>query len=123
MSKITSLHPDAGPDDYATPLLVLGWDTGAESGNIIHTLLDGTPVVSLQAAGLRRGTMRLLFDAADHTAALAAFELHRQPARFELAESINPAQAVRYVLDGRLQLELTENARRWVLSVPYQEVL
>ena len=120
-----SVSIQSGPDPvrtYANPLLVLGWETSADSGNILHKLLDGTIVPSLAPAGMRRGTMRLLFDAGDHQAALAAFELHRQRARFELHGSPNPAQAVRYVLDGQMQLALSDNAKRWVLSVPYQEV-
>lgn len=109
-------------DTTMTPELVLGYDWSAPSRNIVHPLLGGVAVaVTLRRAGLRRGTMRMLFLTED--GAMSAFYQHRQPTRFYFEDSERESVSINYVVDGDVRCELDPITReRWVVSVDYQGV-
>lgn len=106
-----------------TPELVLGYDWSAPSRNIVHPLLGGAAIaVTLRRAGLRRGTMKLLFLTQDE--ALSAFYQHRLPTRFYFEDTDRGVEvSMSYVVDGDVTCELDPITReRWIVSVAYQAV-
>lgn len=123
MATITRIHPDAVAGDTTTPELVLGWEAEFEGGNVFHKLLGGAVVATLAAGGPRAGTLELLYDVADQTAAGHAHALHQLVGRFQLAGMERPWQNLTYAVDGRPRITLTPDAKRWVVRVPYQELL
>lgn len=110
----TTIHPEQ----------VLGYESARPGGNLVHTILDGSIAVSLRPAGLRTGTLELLFPL--EADAAAAEELHRTAASFTLTEPDRPTIAMSYVLadGGELGRALDDETRdHWVVSVDFQEVL
>lgn len=103
------------------PTLILGYETGRESRNVVHDLIGGGIAVALVAPRPRSGDLRLFYPAeADAWAALA---LHSHESTFSLTDSDRPGVGMTYVANGRIALALDDQTRtRWVVTVPYQEV-
>lgn len=112
-----------GTAEQIIPTLMLGWRQRRPSGNVIHDIL-GEPSVALtlRRAGLRTGELSLFF--ASREAAFAAEAAHAQPRIFTIADTDVPEAGMRYILpDGAgPQLEQDDSRRRWVVTIPYQEV-
>lgn len=107
-----------------TPLLVLGYQTNQTGRNVLHDILGRADFdVSLRTAGLRSGTLNLLFGT--EADAQAARVFHAAAARFTYTDTDVPSAGMVYVLDAaQMTLELDpDTQRKWTLAVPYQEVL
>lgn len=105
------------------PSLVLdGWQSEDEPQTIVHPILGSERVdITLRPARARTGTLRLLFW--DAAAAEAARVFHRAPALFYTFSDMVWLPAV-YVPNGPVRpAQRAENLKRWVLEVPFQEVL
>lgn len=104
-----------------TPTLVLGYESPSTSGNILHTLVNGTVKVSLVPDAPRAGTLKLLF--ASRSAAFAARALHAASGVFVLADPDVPEIGMHYVRRQEMSIALDPDTRLlWLLSVDYQEV-
>lgn len=107
-----------------TPIQVNGYQTARASRNVVHSIIGrADPDVSIQPAGLRRGTLELLFG--NVVDAAACSDLHAESAIFTYTDTDVPLVSMRYVLqDGAdLTTELDSDAGiSWVVKVPYQEV-
>ena len=106
-----------------TPLLVLGWSAARRSHSLVHPVLGRTdPDVTLRPAGMRTGTLTMLFaNAADAAAAEAVFAVAQ---RLTLADPDVAAVAMTFVVaEGDIAAVLDPETRvRWTLAVPFQEV-
>lgn len=105
------------------PQLVLGYKTTRQGKNLIHPIVNrADPDVTLAEAGLRTGTLELLF--LNLTDALAGELLHAGVGACQLEDTDLPGMNMFYVVDGAIGLALDEETRlRWVVSVDFQEVL
>jgi hypothetical protein len=104
------------------PLLVLmPYEYGNESRNVIHDLIGGGIVVSLVAPRPRSGSFDLLF--ADNAAAVAAAQLHREETTFTLTWPDLPTGAMTYVTSDSVSVRKDPvTLKRWIVTVGYQEV-
>jgi len=104
-----------------TPLLVNGWQTARPTRNVVHPIIDReAPEVTLRAAGLRVGTLEVVFGTlAD---ALGAEALHAQAAIITLDDPT--VGTMDYVAaGGDIEVELDSDTRRaWIVRVPFFEV-
>jgi hypothetical protein len=105
-----------------TPILVDGYTSTRESGNVVHTIIaSASPEVTLRAARLRTGTLVLLF--ATQAEALAAEALHALPVVLTLADPDVSGINMSYVAHGTIVVELDDQTRElWTVSVDFQEV-
>ena len=105
------------------PTQVDGYDPSIEVRNIVHTILGRPdPDVTFRAAGLRTGTLSLVFAAeADAWAAVAVL---RVPQVFTLTDVDVVVVNMSFVVaPGELRPTLDDATRAvWVVSVPFQEV-
>jgi hypothetical protein len=105
-----------------TPLVVDGYESGRESGNIVHRIIGvASPDVTFRPALLRAGTLRLVFPVEADADAAVAF--HAAGTVFAFEDSDRPSLAMSYVTSGRISCALDDETRDvWVVSVDYQEV-
>lgn len=107
-----------------SPIQVNGYETARASRNIVHVIIGrADPDVSIQPAGLRRGTLELLFG--NPVDAEACSDLHAESAVFTYTDSDVPGVSMRYVLQDGADLETaldSDAGISWVVKVPYQEV-
>lgn len=102
--------------------LVATFATEQQSRHIVHEILDGPPVFTLRPAGPRTGTLSLLFTT--EGAADDARDVHTLPAVFSYADTDRPSANMEYIVTGLLGVKLDpETAARWVLAVPFTEVI
>lgn len=105
-----------------TPELVLGYQASRASRNVIHSLLSGAEAVSIRPAGPRTGTLGLFF--LTEQEADAAEALHAASGVFTYTSPELPTTGMRYVTDGSIDVQLDPSTlTRWIVSVPYREVL
>lgn len=99
------------------------YDSSSEVRNQIHPIVGRADVeATLRPAGLRTGTMTLVFT--DRATAHTAAQAHRDVGVFHLADSDVPEASMSYVTTGAVQLTLDpETAREWLLRIGFQEVL
>lgn len=99
------------------------YDATSEVRNQLIPIVGRTDVeVALFPAGLRAGTMLLLFS--DRAAAFAALQAHREVGVFTLTDGDVPAASMTYVTAGTLQLTLDpDTGNVWLLRVGFQEVI
>lgn len=105
-----------------TPELILGWDASQSSRNIVHEIIGkASPDVTLKAAGLRTGTLELLFiSAAD---ALTARTMLAQALPFLIESDEAFLDNFRFVVAGTISSALEDTTRNlWTISVDFQEV-
>lgn len=105
------------------PTLVLGYKSRRISGNKTHTTVGSTDVgVTFKGAGLRTGTLVLLFP--NEAAALAAENLHSDVGTFVFTSDDLPLANMTYIPNGVIEAALDSATRlRWTVSIEYQEVL
>lgn len=108
---VTSIVPPLLTDEHESP-----------SRNRVHALLgDAAPDVTLRPMGARTGTLECF--CRTRMDALALLDMHRPGGPFTLAGG-GPDMGMRYTLaEGqgpRLRREMP--FRRWVVTIPYQEV-
>lgn len=106
-----------------TPEEVNGFASAREARTIIHTILGRSdPDVTLRPAGLRTGTLKLVF--ATGAASAAAEAVVRYPQVLTLSDADVPEVGMSFVVaEGEITNTLDlETQAVWVLEVPYQEV-
>lgn len=106
-----------------SPETVTGWTSTREANNLIHTIIGrADPDVTMKPAGLRTGTLEMLF--LTLPLALAAESLHAGEGVLHLQDSDHAALEMYYVASGAIELELDDETRSlWLLRVDFQEVL
>jgi hypothetical protein len=105
------------------PLVVIEYTSTRKTGNILHTVLGRADVdVTFKAAGLREGTLNLLFGTL--TAALQAEAMHATVGSIVLSSTDLPAIGMKYVPSGTIELALDEETSQyWNVSIDFQEIL
>lgn len=106
------------------PLLCLGYSAERPSRNRVHTIIGvSSPDVTLEAAGLRMGTLEFLLETFADALALEA--MLSQALVFTVTDSDLTALSMSFVVDegGRIRVQLDPETRdRWTVSVDFQEV-
>lgn len=104
------------------PTLILGYQTSSMVEPVEHVLLNGDVRYTLRPARPRSGTLNLFF--ATEQKAWEAFALHRQAGTFDLDDNDIPAVSMLYLVAGDLSIGLDPETRaRWLLNVPYKEIV
>lgn len=105
------------------PEVVNGFEGSSEVRSIVHTVLGREdPDITFRPAGLRRGTLLLVF--ADGASANAAAAVLRIPQQFTLSDEDVPEVGMDFVVAGgdvRQTLD-PETRTVWIVTVPFQEV-
>lgn len=98
------------------------YDAAREVRTQVHPIVARADVeVTLHPAGLRTGTMQLVFS--DRAAAFAAWQAHAEVGVFTLTDTDVPAAGMAYVVVNTLQLTMDpETDGAWLLRVGFQEV-
>lgn len=105
------------------PDQVDGYEPSIEVRSIVHTILGRPdPDVTFRPAGLRAGTLPLVFGS--RAAAWAAVAVLRVPQVLSLADEDVPEVNMSFVVaPGELRPRLDSATRAvWIVEVPYQEV-
>lgn len=106
-----------------TPTVVDGWSASREARTKVHDILGRSdPDVTLRPAGLRAGTLKLVF--ATEQAAADAVAVLAVPQVLTLADADRPSLAGRFVAaDGTIELQLDDETRDvWIVTCPFREV-
>lgn len=105
-----------------TPEVVDGYEAASEARSIAHTILGRPdPDITFRPAGLRRGTLSLVF--ADAATAAAAYAILTIPQVFTLNDDEAAFGMVFVVTGGDVQLTLDPETRVvCIVTVPFQEV-
>lgn len=109
------------------PLAVLTAGYERAAGTLLHEPLDPTegpvsPDVTLRPATSRAGSLDLFF--ASEADALEADALHTGPRVMALVDDVNAAKSMTYVVaGGNLTVRREVPYSRWVVTVPFREVL
>lgn len=112
--------PNDGSTANVSPTLVLGYEASTESQNVVHQIIGGGIAVTLVRPNPRTGTLGLFFT--DEAAAFEALELHKRETSFTLSDTDRPVIGMRYVVSGSVGIRLTEDRKRWEVSIDFQEV-
>lgn len=111
-----------GTGDSTTPVLIDGWEPDAESGNIIHELIDGTIAVTVIGDRPRTGTLSLLYT--DDTTAETARALLARATSFTLVDAGRPVVNMAFVRQGRITPAMHDEVRSvWRFGVGFQEIV
>lgn len=117
---MTTITHDGG---VITPTIVDGWSAAREVRTIAHTILGRPdPDVTFRPAGLRAGTLRLVFAA--EAAAAAASDALATPQVLTIVDADRSHLAMSFVVTGGdLSVTLDDETRDvWIVEVPYREV-
>lgn len=107
-----------------TPLLLIDPAYSRTGGNIVHAILGRRdPDITFAPALLRSGTHKFL--CADRAAALALENLHATPGVVTLADTTMVGFGMKYVTtpDPMTIAPDAEVRSRWIVEIPFQEVL
>ncbi|NYF29232.1 MULTISPECIES: hypothetical protein [unclassified Microbacterium] len=105
------------------PTVVDGYEASSEARSIVHTVMGRTdPDITLRPAGMRTGTLSLVF--ATRAAAWAAFAILRVPQVLTLTDPDVPEVGMSFVVaGGSISMGLDDETRSvWTVSVPFHEV-
>jgi len=106
------------------PAVVDGYEASIEARSIVHVILGrADPDITMRPAGLRTGTLSLVFDSrAEAWAAVAALSI---PQVLTLTDADVPEVGMSFVVaGGALEPRLDDETRSvWTVAVPFQEVL
>ena len=121
MTMATTITTAAG--QTTEPVLVLSYETVRNVPTLTHTIIGrGDPDVTLKPAGLRSGTLQLLY--ATEAEATAAMLVLTVLGTLVLADDDVASVGMTFVVTGDLYSREDEQTHRaWVVSVPYAEVL
>lgn len=134
-----------GDSGLIVPTLIDGYQASRESRNVIHTAVGlAAPSVTIRPAGMRRGTLRMVFSGGSASTQYAvvdgyiqrvetgsdpeqdskdAFDAHSGANVFVLRDSTRTTVEMTYVADGAIGRELDSVTRRtWIVTVDYQEI-
>lgn len=112
----------AGSTTAIVPDLVMPFEGDDQAGTVVHPIAGRAyPDVTLAEASAGTGTLRLFF--LTYGDAEAARQFHRAAAAFTLTAPDMPWLPHYYVVIDRIgRAQQTENRKRWMITVPYQEV-
>lgn len=105
------------------PLLLTGWETSRQSGNVLHTIVGASAVdATLREAGLRTGELQFL--CADMSAALAIEALVSQAVELSLTVTETDLSiAMDFVASGSITVAIDEDSRElWTVGIEFQEI-
>jgi len=105
------------------PTLVDGYEASIEARSIVHRILGRTdPDITARPAGLRSGTLSLVF--ASRAEAWAAVTVLREPQSLTLTDADVPEVGMSFVVaNGALVPRLDDETRSvWILTVPFEEI-
>lgn len=104
------------------PTLVTGWESTRDARNILHDIIGRADFdVTLRPAGLRSGTLEMLFSSLDN--ALAAEALLVQAKSFTLEDTDRPTLNMTFVASGSITVAIDEDTRTlWTVACDFQEV-
>ncbi|MFE7067484.1 hypothetical protein [Microbacterium sp. NPDC057658] len=106
-----------------TPTVQDGYAARIKTRTRVHTILGRRdPDITFRPAGLRAGTLPLVF--ASRAAAWAAVDVLVVGQVFTFDDSDNPEIGMKFVVpEGELEPRLDDETRSvWLLDVPFQEV-
>lgn len=104
------------------PLLVLGWSGTRPLRSVVHQLLGRTdPDVTLRASGVRTGSLEVL--CADAASMQEIVDLHAAATVLTISDDVATFVDMTYVVAGEIAFGLHEFRNRWVVTIPYQEVV
>lgn len=106
-----------------TPEVVNGFEASREARSIVHTILGRPdPDVTFRPAGLRSGTLSLVF--ADGATAASAEAALTVPQVLTLTDPDVPKVGMSFVVaGGGVRTVLDDETRTvWIVEVPFQEV-
>lgn len=105
-----------------TPTAVDGYESARTPRTIVHTILGRSdPDITLRPAGLRSGTLTLVF--ATGAEASGAEAVLRTPEVFALTNPDVPEMAMSFVVaEGDLRTVLGDTRQSWNVDVPFREV-
>lgn len=107
----------------STPVAVLGYESKRSGQNIVHAVIGrADPDVTLRPAGLRTGTLTLLFESEADAAECEV--MHAAAVVLAMADSDVSTVGMSYVVSGAVTRSLDDASRSlWTVAVEYQEVL
>ncbi|PQZ60686.1 MULTISPECIES: hypothetical protein [unclassified Microbacterium] len=106
------------------PTVVDGYEASIEARSIVHNVMGRTdPDITLRPAGMRTGTLSLVF--ASRAAGWAALAALCIPQVLTLTDADVPEVGMSFVVaGGAIKHSLDDETRDvWILGVPFQEVL
>ena len=105
-----------------TPILITGWDTRREGGNVIHDIIDRQDDdVTFRPARLRSGTLTALCATLED--ALALETLAAQPRRLYLEDTDHPSINMTFVIAGDITVTLDDETREQAtVGLDFQQV-
>ncbi|WP_396659513.1 hypothetical protein [Microbacterium sp.] len=110
-----------GTGDSTTPVQLERWETGAESGNTVTPMLDGTLAVTVIGDLPRAGTLQLLY--ASDEAAEAARVLLARRTTFALTAPERPVFDMHFARFGTITPAIHDELDDvWQISVGFQEI-
>lgn len=114
----------SGPDS-TTPDIVNGYESVRTGQTVFHTVIGRDyPDVTLRPAGLRSGTLRLVYGSSDAEVQSANAEaLHAAGAVYTLTTDDLGSIGMMYVVNGNVTRTLDPDSLSvWILAVDFQEV-
>lgn len=104
------------------PDIIDGFDSRRDSANIVHEILGrSNPDITFRPAGLRTGTLTLVF--ASETESAAAENVHVSGTVFTIVSTDRATIQMTYVVQGEISRKLDAETRdAWVVEIGYQEV-
>lgn len=106
-----------------TPEVVDGYEAVRQARSIVHNIIGRPdPDVTFRPAGLRSGTLSLVF--ATSARAHAAASVLAVPGRFNLTDVAVPEVSMAFVVaGGEISVQLDSATRTvWTVTIPFQEV-
>lgn len=105
-----------------TPDLITGYDITRASRNVLHNIVNrADPDVTLNAAGLRSGTLSLIFGS--KAAAFECSNAHGLATTFTITDDDVPEMNMKYVVSGNISLHLDDSRAAWTVTLDVVEVL
>lgn len=105
-----------------SPTSMTQWSASTPARTIIHEILDRSDDdVSFRPAGLRRGTLTLVFETGSDAYAARAILMRPEP--FTLAHDRVPEVGMTFVFAEGDMGDVLGRASEWTLTVPFREVL
>lgn len=104
------------------PAVVEGFEAVQSARSIVHTILGRPdPDITYRPAGLRTGTLTLVFaSGADAASARAILVV---PQVFTISDPDVPEVTMPFVVaGGDISSSLADSRKSWIVTVPYQEV-
>lgn len=119
MSTITAQDET---ENSTSPTIIVGWAPNAESGNIVHEMIDGTIAVTLVGDLPRSGDLNLIYPSDDE--AEAARLLLARATWFTLTDPTRPVIEMSFVRRGTITPAMHESLDDvWSFRVGFQEII